>query len=144
MGTGVLIGSLVLIGCALLDYLLFGFGFVGYFSIVALSLLWIWQFAIIIIRKRRNKESLQTLNGAAISYQLDDTGISASSPLGQSTTPWNTIKEIWIDLDLALVLFRGGGYFTIPRPQISSAALDFFVQRTVDHGGKVVDKSATK
>ena len=60
-----------------------------------------------------------------MTHRLDESKIEMWSFFGDSTLKWQMIKKVWVDPDIAMRFYSGGGYTTIPTTQIPDAALEF-------------------
>ncbi|MDC0276476.1 YcxB family protein [Verrucomicrobiales bacterium] len=143
-GWGLLFAVLFCIAYVIHDGLNGGIGALGIVIITVLFLLVTTYVAAFAIRRKQTAELLKRLDGSPISYQLDDSELSATSALGSSILKWEMIQKLWIDPDLTMVFYTWNGYTTIPTSQIPAEALDFLVGQVEGAGGSVVDNKTAR
>ena len=99
-------------------------GFLGAISLLGI-LFSIVSYMVIYNGAMKKLSAMETQQG---SLSMTEDNFTLSSDIGQSTVPWETIKNIWKSKEFWVIQFdRGGGYFTLPLKNLTPHDKEFFL-----------------
>jgi hypothetical protein len=110
----------VLVGLAILIFLVVGLGY---------------------MRQRRVLNlSLKRLDNGVLEYELSDETVSISAPYGSWSIKWDFYNGLLITDEFTLMTYEQGGYSTLPSQCLPEEALDDLIVKIRKQGGRVKDR----